>query len=209
LIVSHSSKRAEKDRKDREKAIEKLRQKLEKSKNPESLISNYGYRKYLTIDGKVQVRVNEEKLEREALWDGLHGVMTNIREKDLKAEEVLSQYHGLWQVEESFRITKHDLRVRPVFHWSAKRIKAHIAICFVAFALIRFLQHRIRQKTGECFSPERIREELYRIQESILKHTIDDNRYVVPSKPGQDAIKIYRTMGKERQVVPFRLTEQE
>jgi len=206
LIVSHSSRRADKDRKDREKAIEKLRQKLEKSKTPESLISNYGYKKYLTVDGNVQVRVNEEKLEREALWDGLHGIMTNIKEKDMKAEEVLSQYHGLWQVEESFRITKHDLRVRPVFHWSAKRIKAHLAICFVVFALIRFLQYRIRQKTGECFSPERIREELYRIQESILIHTIDNNRYVVPSKPSQEAIKIYAVMNKNRHVVPFRLT---
>jgi len=206
LIVSHSTKRAEKDRKEREKAIEKLKQKLEKSKKPESLISNYGYKKYLTIDGDVQVRVNEEKLEREVFWDGLHGIMTNIREKDMRAEEIISQYHGLWQVEESFRITKHDLRVRPVFHWSAKRIKAHIAICFVAFSLIRFLQYRIRQKTGECFSPERIREELYRIQESILKYITDNSRYVVPSKPNQDAIKIYDAMNKERHVVPFRLT---
>ena len=206
LIVTHSTKRAEKDRKDREKSIEKLRQKLEKSKKPESLISNYGYKKYLAVDGDVQVRINEDKLEREALWDGLHGVMTNVREKDMNAEEVLSQYHGLWQVEESFRITKHDLKVRPVFHWSAKRIKAHIAICFVAFSLIRFLQYRIRQKTGECFSPERIREELYRVQESVLKHTIDNNRYVVPSKPSQDAIKIYHVMNKERHVVPFKLT---
>jgi len=207
LIVSHSSKRAEKDRKDREKSIEKLRQKLEKSKKPQSLISNYGYKKYLTVEGDVKVCVNEEKLVQEALWDGLHGVMTNIKEKDMDAEEILSQYHGLWQVEESFRITKHDLRVRPVFHWSAKRIKAHIAICFVAFSLIRFLQYRIRQKTAECFSPERIREELYRIQESILKHTVDDNRYVVPSKPTQDAIKIYDVMNKQRHVVPFRLTK--
>ena len=207
LIVSHSSKRAEKDRKDREKSIEKLRQKLEKSKKPQSLISNYGYKKYLTVEGDVKVCVNEEKLVQEALWDGLHGVMTNIKEKDMDAEEILSQYHGLWQVEESFRITKHDLRVRPVFHWSAKRIKAHIAICFVAFSLIRFLQYRIRQKTAECFSPERIREELYRIQESILKHTVDDNRYVVPSKPSQDAIKIYDVMNKQRHVVPFRLTK--
>jgi len=206
LIVSHSTKRAEKDRKDREKSIEKLRKKLEKSKKPESLISNYGYKKYLAVDGDVQVRIKEEKLEREALWDGLHGVMTNVREKDMNAEEVLSQYHGLWQVEESFRITKHDLRVRPVFHWSAKRIKAHIAICFVAFSLIRFLQHRIRRKTGECFSPERIREELYRVQESILKHVIDNNKYVVPSKTSKDAIRIYDVMNKERHVVPFRLT---
>ena len=62
------------------------------------------------------MRVNEEKLEREALWDGLHGVMTNVGEKKMEVDKILSQYHGLWQVEESFRIQKHDLRVRPVFH---------------------------------------------------------------------------------------------
>jgi transposase len=152
LIVTHSTKRAEKDRKDREKSIEKIRQKLEKSKNPKSLISNYGYRKFLAVDGEVQVQVDEEKLQREALWDGLHGVMTNTKEKDMKPEDVISQYHGLWQVEESFRIEKHDLRVRPIFHWTADRIKAHIAICFVAFALIRFAQYKIKQKTSEYFS---------------------------------------------------------
>jgi transposase len=206
LIVTHSTKRAEKDRRDREKSIEKLRLKLEKSKNPQSLISNYGYKKFLAVDGKVQVGVNEEKIQRQALWDGLHGVFTNVKENDMKVEEILSQYHGLWQVEESFRISKYDLRVRPVFHWSAKRIKAHIAVCFVAFSLIRFLQHRIRQKTGEYFSAERIREELYRVQESILINTTDSYKYVIPSKPSKDAIKIYQTLNKQRHVTPFRLT---
>ena len=47
---------------------------------------------------------------------------------------VMSHYHGLWQVEESFRITKHDLRVRPIWHWNSDRIRAHIAIAFMAFA---------------------------------------------------------------------------
>jgi transposase len=205
LIVSHSTKRAEKDRKDREKAIEKLRQKLERSQKPESLISNYGYKKYLTVDGEVQIRVNEEKMELDALWDGLHGVMTNMKEKEMNAGEVLSQYHGLWQVEESFRIQKHDLKIRPVFHWSAKRIKAHIAICFAAFALIRFLQYRIRQKTGLSLSAERIREELFRVQDSVLINTIDNYKYVIPSKPSQYAIKIYDAMSKKRLMVPFRL----
>ena len=206
LIVTHNTLRAEKDRKDREKSVEKLRQKLEKSNNPKSLISNYGYKKFLTVDGDIKVTVDEEKLAQEALWDGLHGVMTNIKEKKMKSEEVLSHYHGLWQVEESFRIEKHDLKVRPVFHWTAKRIKAHIAICFVAFALIRFLQYQIKQKTGEHFSAERIREELHRIQESVLLNTADNNRYVVPSKPSQDAIKIYEVFNMKRHVVPFRLT---
>lgn len=112
LIVSHSTKRAEKDSKDREKAIARLNEKLEKSKNPKSLISNYGYKKYLTMDGEIQVGINQEKLERESLWDGLHGVFTNISKQEMDATTILRQYHGLWQVEESFRITKkHDLRV--------------------------------------------------------------------------------------------------
>jgi len=207
LIISHSSKRAEKDRQDREKAIEKLEKKLQQSKNPKSLISNYGYKKFLTVDGDVQVRIDNEKLEKEVLWDGLHGVITNTKQNELDAIEVLTQYHGLWQVEEAFRISKHDLRIRPVFHWTANRIRAHIAICFVAFALIRFLQYRIKQK-GESFSAERIRSELYRIQESILVNTIDKSRYAVPSKPSQDALKIYEVMNLKRNVVPFKLTSE-
>jgi len=206
LIITHNTKRAEKDRKDREKAIEKLRGKLEKSKNPKSLISNYGYRKFLSVDGEIKVQVDEENLQREAFWDGLHGVITNTKDKDMKSEEVLSHYHGLWQVEDSFRVEKHDMRVRPVFHWTAKRIKAHIAICFLAFALIRFLQYKIKQRTSETFSAERIREELYRIQESVLVNTTDNNKYVVPSKPSEDALKIYQAMDRKRHVAPFRLT---
>ena len=206
LILTHNTKRAEKDRKDREKAIEKLRVKLEKSKNPKSLLSNYGYKKFITVEGEVKVLVDEEKLQREALWDGLHGVMTNIMDKKMNAEEILSHYHGLWQVEDSFRIEKHDIRVRPVFHWTAKRIKAHIVICFMAFAMIRFLQYKIKQKTSEAFSAERIREELFRVQESVLVNTADNNKYVVPSKPSQDAVKIYEVMNKKRHVVTFRLT---
>jgi len=206
LIVTHSTKRAEKDRKDREKAIERLKQKLEKSKKPETLISNYGYKKYITIDGDVQIQVNEEKMKQDAMWDGLHGIFTNVKEGSLDVEDILSQYSGLWQVEDSFRVDKHDLRMRPVFHWTANRIRAHIAICFVAFSLIRFLQYRIKQKTKETFSAERIRLELYRIQESILKDTTDNKKYVIPSKPSQDAAKIYEVMNRKRSVVPFRLT---
>jgi len=206
LIVTHSNKRAEKDRIDREKAVEKVKQKLEKSHTPQSLISNYGYKKYITIDGNAQLQINKEKMQSEALWDGLHGIFTNIEEKDMKVEEILTHYHGLWQVEDSFRINKHDIRMRPVFHWSADRIRAHIAICFVAFSLIRFLQHRIRKHAGENFSAERIGEELYRIQESILIDKITNNKYVIPSKPSDDAMKIYAAMSKKRNVVPFKLT---
>ena len=144
LIVTYSKSRAEKDRLDREKALERLKRKLEKSKNPVSLLNNYGYKKFLQIEGNSRLVINEEKLAREERWDGLHGVITN--RKDLPAQEVISQYHGLWQVEESFRITKHDLRIRPVYHWTPRRVKAHIAICFMALVCVRNLEYRVRRQ---------------------------------------------------------------
>ena len=116
LIASHSSKRAEKDRHDRQKAIDRLVSKLKKSSSVKELISNYGYKKYISVKQNSSVEVNQQKIDQDAQWDGLHGVFTNIY--NLSSVEILSHYQGLWQIEESFRIHKHDLRIRPVFHWS-------------------------------------------------------------------------------------------
>jgi transposase len=207
LIVTHSSKRALKDCHDREKAVEKLRVKVSESKNPKSLISNYGYKKFLTVDGEVRIGVDEEKLAKEKLWDGLHGVFTNMNMAKTNVNEVLNQYHGLWQVEESFRINKHDLRMRPIFHWTPKRIKAHIAICFMSFSLIRFIQHKIKQQTNENYSAERIRSELYAIQESVIINKSDGNRYVIPSKLSDDATKMYKIMKRKRDNTPYKLID--
>ena len=203
LIVTHSDKRALKDQTDRNKAVESLMQKLEGSQNPKRLVSNYGYQKYIKIDGNLNVAIDQDKIDKESLWDGLHGIFSNIG--DLSPEEILSQYHGLWQVEESFRISKNDLRVRPVFHWNASRIRAHIAICFMAFSLVRFLQYKLMHEAKLRFSPEKIRAELIRIKDSILIDINTDQQYVIPSKPSSDALKIYQTMSKTRQITPYRL----
>jgi hypothetical protein len=107
LIVSFSEKRAKKDRADREKAIEKLKKKLNKNKtDPKTFLNNYGYKKYLMITGNTEININQEKVETESQWDGLHGVITNI--KDMEAESIISRYRDLWQIEECFRLTKHD-----------------------------------------------------------------------------------------------------
>jgi transposase len=204
LIVTHSDKRAIKDSTDRNKAIESLKQKLQSGANPKKLISNFGYQKYIRMDGEVKVSINQEKIDKESLWDGLHGVFTNIN--DLSPLELLEHYHGLWQVEESFRISKHDLRVRPIFHWNGNRIRAHIAICYMAFSLIRFLQHKLRNEANLRFSPEKIRTELYHVQQSIVKDTKTEKEYVIPSKPTNDAQNIYRAMNKKRETIPYRLT---
>jgi len=204
LVVSYSEKRAEKDKKDREQAINKLKKRLKSNKNAKSLISNYGYQKFIKIEGESNVSVNEEKIMEAAQWDGLHGVLTNV--KDLKAEKILEQYHGLWQVEESFRIHKHNLLIRPIFHWTARRIKSHIALVYMSFSLIRFLQYKLNSKSIKL-SPEKVRNELCHAQESLLKHTITNDRYIIPSKPTENLKMIYSIFKKKYDTTPCKLSK--
>ena len=117
LVVGFSPVRAEKDRHDRDKALHKLRKKLARSQNPKDLLNNYGYKKYLQVDGKTTLTVNQDKITEAARWDGLHGVITNLPQSTDNAT-VLSRYRGLWQVEDTFRVSKHDLKIRPVYHWT-------------------------------------------------------------------------------------------
>ena len=202
LIVSHSESRARKDAHDRDKAIKKLTEKLKKNKDPKSFMSNYGYKKYLTIGGESKISLNEEKLKAEIKWDGLHGIITNS--KQLTPKELLEHYRGLWQVEESFRITKHDLKVRPIFHWTPDRVKAHLTISFMAFCCVRHLEYRVALQYKKL-SPEVIRQELIRIQSSILKDK-EGQRYVIPSKATSNGLKIYQIMGFKYSTIPYKLS---
>ncbi len=202
LVVSHSSKRADKDRSDRTKAIERLTKKLKKSKNIKDLLSNFGYKKYIKLKGDHQIEIDKDKLEEDAQWDGLHGVFTNIG--DLSAQEILEQYHGLWQVEESFRLHKHDLLVRPIYHWKPRRIKAHIALVYMSFALLRFMQYKLKN-AGIKLSAEKVRNELIHAQVSIVRDHKTFKRYVIPSKPTETLRKIYRIFDKKYNVTPYLL----
>ena len=192
LIVSHCPKRADKDQHDRQKAVDRLIKKIGKSQNPKDLLNNYGYKKFLIIKGKTSLSINQDKIDAESRWDGLHGVITNL--PDTPHQEVLSHYRGLWQVEESFRITKHDLKVRPIYHWTPSRVRAHIAISFMAFACIRQLMYRIKLQ-HKALSPEVIRNALIHVQHSVFKHKRTQKRYVMPAQINPEAKKIYAVMG--------------
>lgn len=200
LIVSYSAKRARKDAQDRLKAIERLEKKLLRSQNPKEYLSNYGYKKYLKVTGTSCLKLNTEKIEEDSQWDGLHGVITNA--KDLSAEEVLKQYSQLWQIENAFRITKHDLKVRPIFHWKPSRVKAHLAISFMAYALVKHLEYRVRLQYT-ALSPESIRQNLMRVQTSILYDHRKQIRYGFPSKISEHARKIYKLCHVNRKLMPY------
>lgn len=200
LIVSYSEQRSKKDAWEREKAIAKLKEKLEKKKNPKEYLSNFGYKKYLKVVGKSAVEIDEAKIEADSQWDGLLGVVTNA--KDLSGQEILNQYHNLWQVEYAFRVTKHDLRVRPVFHWKPSRVKAHIAISFAAFTLVKHMEYRVKLQYRKM-SPEKIRQTLVSVQTSILFDRKRKVRYGFPSSMSQDARKLYRIFHQAETRSPY------
>lgn len=205
LLVSYSTTRAAKDKYEREKGIQRLRDKLKKNKSVKTHLSNQGYNKYLQLEGNnetkegenkknscdIAIELNEEKIKEDAIWDGLKGILTN--NTNLTNEELIHQYSNLWQVEESFRITKHDLKIRPIYHWKPSRVKAHLAISFMAYTLVRHLEHRVRLQYIEL-SPEKIRKILLSIQVSILYDTKTKKRFAMPSKVSADAKKIYKLM---------------
>jgi transposase len=203
LIVTYSQKRARKDKSDRLKAIEKLKKRLQSSKSVKSQLSNQGYKKYLQLqspssdnitnkDCDFSIVLNEDKIKEDEAWDGLKGIITN--NTTLSKEELIHQYSNLWQVEESFRITKHDLKIRPIYHWKPSRIKAHLAISFIAYTLVRHLEYKIKLLYKKL-SPEKIRQLLLSVQSSIFYDTKTNNKYSMPSHLNYDQKKIYKLMG--------------
>ena len=112
--------------------------------------------------------------------------------------ELIEQYGNLWQIEESFRITKHDLKIRPIYHFKPERVKAHIAITFMAYTLARHLAYRISLQYRKL-SIARIRQLLLDVQVSYLHDTKNGRRFTMPSALPIEVEKIYKIMGVKPQ----------
>ena len=203
MVVTHSEKRARKDQEDRDKSILKMRKKLSKSKQPKEFIASSSYKKYLKLPASGAITVDQEAVAKSAQWDGLHGVITNAPKAD--TETILAHYRGLWAIEESFRIQKHDLKVRPIFHWTESRIRAHLAIAFMAFCCVRHLEYRVALQYKKL-SPEVIRRELVHVQVSLLEDQKTQSVYAMPSSVSPDAEKIYQVMGIKPVTTAYRIS---
>ena len=140
LIVSYSEKRAKKDAYNRDRGIARLRKAYRSGHITKQQVNKRGYNKFLEISRDIDVTISEEKIAEDRKWDGLKGYITNT---DIDAEQVIAQYHGLWVVERAFRISKGTLEMRPMFHFTERRIEAHICICFIAYKVYKELERLI------------------------------------------------------------------
>jgi transposase len=202
LVVSHSISRATKDKKDRERGIAKVHKRIGKGKNLKQLIPNYGYQKFLKTESEGRLLLDEGKMTEEERWDGFHGLITNAT--DMPVSELLGHYRRLWVIEESFRIQKYNLSLRPIYHFKPERIEAHILLCYMAFAMIRCLEFYV-EKQQERVTIEEMRQELWRVQASILEDKENGKHYRVPSQTPHKAKKLYQVLGIERSLQPHEI----
>jgi len=172
LIISYSQKRAYNDKKNREKGLKRLEKRVTSGKLTKNHINNRGYNKYLMLSGQINVAIDYEKYYSDCVWDGLKGYVTNTK---LPRKEVIGNYSQLWQVEKAFRISKTDLRIRPIYHRLKERIEAHICICFSAYAIYKELE-RLLKENQINLSAEKAIEQIKEIKQ--LRYILPKSRQV-------------------------------
>jgi len=154
LIITYTEKRAKKDVHNRKKGLARLEKKISSGKLTKDKINARGYNKYLTLKNEVNVEIDYMKFEADAAWDGLKGYITNT---SLSADAVIDGYSNLWHIEKAFRMSKSDLQIRPIYHFTKRRIEAHISISFVAYTIYKELE-RLLYKYEAPFSVKTARD---------------------------------------------------
>jgi len=152
LIIGYSEKRAKKDKYNREKGVKRLKAAYKSGTISKENVNKRGYNKFLEISDNVKVAINQQKIKEDEQWDGLKGYLTNT---ELDAKQAYEQYCGLWVIERAYRVTKGTLEMRPMFHFTQKRIEAHVCICFVAYKIYKELE-RILKLSGINLSVDKV-----------------------------------------------------
>ena len=153
-VWAYSKKRAARDNQTLTAQANRARAVIAGEKHPKGT-------RFVTVHQGDQV-LDEASIARARSLVGLKGYVTNIPSRLMGAGEVVSSYHELWHVEASFRMSKHDLRARPVFHHTHDAIEAHLTVVMAALAVARYLQ----EATG--ISIARIVRELRSLQEVTI-----------------------------------------
>jgi transposase len=166
-VVFWAKKYADKARAERAEVVKKALDLVADPKKYNKAIT-YGAAKYVKhlefdketgeiLEGKQHPCFDSDKLAQDEKYDGYYAIVTS--ELQMSDDEIIDTYRGLWEIEETFRVTKGTLEARPVYVSREDRIGAHFLTCFIALAIIRLIQ----KKTDRCYSVEKIVECLNKI----------------------------------------------
>ena len=162
LIITYSPKYAKYQKTIRNEQVERAEKMLHSGKtkkerrNPNDPARFIG-KTAVTEDGeiaKIEKYLDVDKIENEALYDGMYAVTTDLLDDDVK--DILKVSEGRWEIEECFRIMKTDFEARPIYLQEDMRIKAHFLICFLALVIYRYLEKGL----GNTYTCETILDKL-------------------------------------------------
>jgi transposase len=195
LVMSYSSKRARKDAADRARLVSKAQKLLEK---PALIAQNLkqGGRKYIKSSKKEDAKnyaLNEKLIEENSKYDGYYGIQCSDLEMD--GQGIFQAYRSLVAIEDCFRTMKSTLEARPVFHWSAKRIRGHFVSCYIAFLMGRMLEVSLKKK-GTPASAERIMDSI--AGAVICSFEVSGKRYFLKCKTNETAENIFAVTGLKK-----------
>jgi len=171
VVYHYSAKRDRRDNHTLDKQVERA-QKVADGKKP------LKKDRFVKLTG-TRPAVDQVLVDRARQLAGLKGYVTNIPALRLTGNDVVAAYHELFQVERSFRMTKTDLRARPMFHHEADSIHAHLTIVFTALAISRHLQEATR------LSIRRVIHALRPLRDVTI--SINGNEITATTPPGADA----------------------
>lgn len=164
LICDYSIKRANKNRFDREKQIQKA---LNQINNPGKIKKQ----RFLKQTSPQKFELNQKLIEKQELLDGIKGYITNL--KEINPALIISRYKDLWHVEKAFRIAKSDLQTRPIYHHKLENVRAHILIVFVALAISKSIEIKLNK------SIQKIKNEIWEIEDIELHDTLTNKTWVI------------------------------
>lgn len=188
LIAYYSSKRAYKDYHDRISDLEKIQKHL--SSSAKSKLATRLRKSYVKVSKGSTVTIDYDRFNQEAQFDGFFGLVTNI--SNPVAQDILNSYRGLWQIEQTFRIAKSSLQIRPVFHYTPRRIKAHFIICYMALAIMRHLEY-ILKNNKIALSLEQINFLLSQMNKVRIINS-DNELFEILENPPPEIIPIYQIL---------------
>lgn len=171
LIVNYSDSRAAKDAYNRKRGLTRLEKQIRRGRLTKSNINNRGYNKYLKLTGDVTIEIDYDKFNNDKEWDGLKGYVTNTKLID---KEVIENYKNLWHIEKAFRMSKTDLRIRPIYHRLQNRIEAHICISFTAYCIYKDLE-RVLHEQNSSLSLKRAAELTHNMYQ--ITYTLPDSKH--------------------------------
>ncbi len=185
-IVCLNPRQAEKDKADRERIVESLREQIRKG--PKTLVGNKGYRKFLKVE-KGSAHIDTDKVREEEKFDGKWVLITNTA---WSADRVALKYKELWQVEQTFRDLKSTFETRPVFHQRDDTIRGHVFCSFLALVLRKELYRRL-EAAGHSFEWSEIKQDLSALKEVVIEDS--GKRFAVRTQCLGTCTSVFRAVG--------------